>query len=107
MKRWHLAILVILLLCLIPIVLTFAETGTVTASSLNLRRAANTDSDVVKVLKQGTKVTINGSSGSWYKVTVGGKTGYVGKKYISVSSSGSSGSSSSKSLGKRYSYILT
>ena len=87
MKRWHLAILVILLLCLIPIVLTFAETGTVTASSLNLRKAASTDSDVIKVLKEGTKVTINGTSGSWYKVTVGGKIGYVGKKYISVSSS--------------------
>ena len=95
MKRWHIAILLAILLCLIPVVLSLAETGTVTASSLNMRKSSTSDSDVVKVLKQGTKVTINGSSGSWYKVTVNGKTGYVAKKYITVSSSKSSSSSSS------------
>lgn len=99
MKRWHSAILLILLLFLIPVVVSLAETGTVTASSLNMRKAASTDSDVIKVLKEGTKVTINGSSGSWYKVTVGGKTGYVGKKYISVSSSSKGNGSSGKSSG--------
>ncbi len=93
MKRWHFAILLVLLLCLIPFVIAMADTGTVIASSLNMRKAATTDSDVIKVLKEGTKVTITGSSGSWYKVTVDGKTGYVGKKYISV---GKSSSSSSK-----------
>ena len=90
-----------MLLCLIPIVFAFAETGTVTASSLNMRKSSSSSSDVVSVLKKGTKVTINGSSGSWYKVTVGGKTGYVAKKYISVSSKSSdSKSSSSKSSSK-------
>ncbi len=93
MKRWQSAILLVLLLCLIPFVIAMADTGTVIASSLNMRKAATTDSDVIKVLKEGTKVTITGSSGSWYKVTVDGKTGYVGKKYISV---GKSSSSSSK-----------
>ena len=99
MKRWHFAVLVVLLLCLIPFVFALADTGTVTASSLNMRKAASTDSDVIKVLKEGTKVTINGTSGSWYKVTVNGKTGYVGKKYISVSKGGSS-SSSNKNTSK-------
>ena len=97
MKRWHFAVLVVLLLCLIPFVFALADTGTVTASSLNMRKAASTDSDVIKVLKEGTKVTINGTSGSWYKVTVNGKTGYVGKKYISVSKGGSSSSSNKNS----------
>ena len=96
MKRWHFIVLLGLLLCLFPL-LVLADTGTVTASSLNMRKAASTDSDVIKVLREGTKVTINGTSGSWYKVTAGGKTGYVGKKYVSVSSKG--GSSSSKSSG--------
>ncbi len=98
MKRWQCAILLVLLLCLIPVAIALAETGIVTASSLNMRKSASTDSDVVKVLREGTKVTINGTSGSWYKVSVGGKSGYVGKKYISVSTSKSS-SSSSKSSG--------
>ena len=102
MKRWLVAILMVMLLCLIPFFWALSETGTVTASSLNMRKSTSSTSDVVKVLKKGTTVTINGSSGSWYKVTVGGKTGYVAKKYISVSSSskGSSKSSSSKESGK-------
>ena len=32
----------------------------------------------------GATVTIKDTSGSWYKVTAGGKTGYVYKKYIKV-----------------------
>lgn len=102
MKKWHVALFLVLLLCSVLIISALAESGTVTASTLNMRKSASSDSDVIKVLKEGTKVTIKGTSGSWYKITVGGKTGYVAKKYISVSSSGSkksssSGSSSSKS----------
>ena len=98
MKKWHVAFILVMLLCIFFIASALADSGTVTASSLNMRKSASSDSDVIKVLKQGTKVTINGTTGNWYKVTVGGKTGYVVKKYISVSSSGSkSGSSSSKS----------
>ena len=72
-----------LLLCLLPI-LALAKTGTVTASSLNMRKSASTDAKVVAVLKEGAKVTIKDTSGSWYKVTASGKTGYVYKKYIKV-----------------------
>ncbi len=98
MKKWQFAIFMVVLLCLIVVISSIAESGTVTASTLNMRKSASSDSDVIKVLKQGTKVTIKGTSGSWYKVTVGGKTGYVAKKYISVSSSsGSKTGSSSKS----------
>ena len=100
MKKWLSAIFLVVLLCLIPLVMALSETGTVTASSLNMRKSTSSTSDVVKVLRQGTKVTINGTSGSWYKVTVDGKTGYVAKKYISVSS-GSSKSSSSSSSSKK------
>lgn len=85
------------LFCLIPWIVASADSGVITASSLNMRKSASTDSDVIKVLKEGTKVTINGTSGSWYKVTAGGKTGYVAKKYVSKSSSGSSSSKSSSS----------
>ena len=95
MKKWRSALLMVVLLCLIPILAALADTGIVTASSLNMRKSASTDSDVIKVLREGAKVTIKGTSGSWYKVTYNGNTGYVAKKYISVSKSGSSSKDSS------------
>ena len=98
MKKWQATLILVLILCLLP-VLALAKTGKVTASSLNMRKSANSDSKVVKVLREGDKVTIQDSSGSWYKVSSGGKTGYVYKKYIRItdSSGGSSGSKNTKS----------
>ena len=95
-KKLHVFFLLLILVCLLPI-LALAKTGTVTASSLNMRKSANSDSKVVAVLKKGATVTIKDTSGSWYKVTSGGKTGYVYKKYIKVGSSSSSSSSSKSS----------
>lgn len=97
-KKWRTGLIILIFLCLIPCCAALAKTGTVTASSLNLRKAASTDSKVVTTLREGASVTINGTSGSWYKVTYRGKTGYVFKKYIKIgsSSSGSSGSSGGK-----------
>ena len=83
MRKWRILVIILLLLCLIPC-LALAKTGKVTASSLNMRKSADSDSKVVKVLKQGAKVTIKDTSGSWYKVSAGGTTGYVYKKYIAI-----------------------
>jgi len=98
-KKWQTAFILVILLCLLP-VLALAKTGKVTVSSLNMRKSADSDSKVVGVLREGDKVTIKDSTGSWYKVTSGGKTGYVYKKYIKVGSSSDS-SSGSKSSGKK------
>lgn len=97
-KKWKTALILVILLCLFP-VLALAKTGKVTASSLNMRKSANSDSKVVGVLREGDKVTIKDSTGSWYKVSSGGKTGYVYKKYIKVGSS--SDNSSSKDSGSK------
>lgn len=97
MKKKHIFILLMILLCLIPLFASLAETGTVTASSLNVRAKASSDSNVVGVLREGDKVTIKESSGNWYKVTGNGKTGYVYKKYIRISSGSSSSQNSSSS----------
>ena len=97
LRKWKAALILVLALCLFPLLQALASSGTVTASSLNMRKSASTDSKVVKVLKEGAKVTIQSSTGSWYKVSAGGTTGYVAKKYIKVGSSSSSKSSSSKS----------
>jgi len=95
-RRWKtFAGLAILLVFLLPVSLALATSGTVTASSLNVRKSASSDSDVVGHLREGDKVTIKDTKGSWYKISAGGTTGYVYKKYISTG--GSSGSSSSKS----------
>lgn len=102
MKKWKTGLILVILLCLIPCCAALAKTGRVTASSLNIRKKANSESSVVGVLREGDKVTIKDSSGSWYKVSSGGKTGYVYKKYIRItdSSGGSSGNSSSGSDSK-------
>ncbi len=97
MKKGWAALLTILLICLIPLMSALASTGTVTASSLNMRKSASADAKVVKVLKEGTKVTIKSTSGSWYKVTSGGSTGFVSKKYIKVGSSSKTSSSKTSS----------
>ena len=97
MKKLKGALILTLLLCLLPVCTALAKSGRVTASSLNMRKSASADSKVVGVLREGDKVTIKDSSGSWYKVTKGSKTGYVAKKYISVSGSSSSSSSSGSS----------
>lgn len=67
--------------------LKFAKTFTVKASSLNMRTGAGTNSDVITVLKKGTKVTCYGyytKNGltNWLLVQAGSFTGYVSKKYL-------------------------
>ena len=100
MKKLRSALILTLLLCLLPVCAALAKTGKITASSLNMRKSASSDSKVVGVLREGDKVTIKDSSGSWYKVSKGGKTGYVAKKYIKVTNGSDSGSSSSGSSKK-------
>ena len=98
-RKWSIFLILALLLCLIPCCAAMAQTGKVTASSLNIRKSANSDSKVVGTLREGATVTIQGSSGSWYKISSGGKTGYVYKKYIKITGSG--GSSGSKNSGSK------
>lgn len=64
-------------------------TGYVTnCGSLNLRKDASTSSQVISVLPRYTVVTIVGTSGDWYKVTVTvngtSAQGYVHKDYIAM-----------------------
>ena len=97
MKKWHVLFVLTLVFCLIPLLTATAETGTVTASALNIRASASTEAQVVGVLHEGDKVTIKEKCGGWYKVSCNGKTGYAAKNYIKVSSSSSSNSSGSSS----------
>lgn len=55
---------------------------------LLLRETASTDARVLGYYRNGTVVTITGEKGNFYKVSVGGKSGYMMKKYLQLQSSG-------------------
>lgn len=71
-----------------------SKTGTVKNPGSNqvllLRETASTDARVLGYFSNGTQVIITGEEGDFYKVTVGGKNGYMMKKYIKLNSSSSS-----------------
>ncbi|WP_027634611.1 SH3 domain-containing protein [Clostridium hydrogeniformans] len=52
-------------------------------SGLRIRSGAGTNYDVVGWLKNGETVSIKGIEGSWVKIDVNGKTGYIHKDYVS------------------------
>ena len=59
-----------------------AATTTVTADACNVRSEASTSSDSVFSVKRGQKLEVTGSTSAddgytWYKVSDGGKTGYI------------------------------
>ncbi len=66
-------------------------TGVCNADALNVRSDASTSSSIMCYIVKGTKVTITGTSGDWYKIetTVGGAKviGYVHSSYITVGAS--------------------
>ena len=70
------------------------KTGTVANPGANqvllLRETASTDARVLGYFGNGTQVNITGESGDFYKVTVGGKNGYMMKKFIKLNISSSS-----------------
>ncbi|WP_280770598.1 SH3 domain-containing protein [Salipaludibacillus daqingensis] len=78
--------------------------GEVTASNLNVRASASSSASIISSLRRGTKVDLLGKSGSWYKIKVGSRDGYIHSNFVKVSSSSSgsdssSGGSSSSDLG--------
>lgn len=69
-------------------------TGTITASTLNVRSGAGSSYDKVGTLKEGDTVVITGSSNGWYQITSGSLSGYVSGDYVTVNVGSSSGSGS-------------
>lgn len=61
-----------------------ADTGKVTADVLNLRSGKSLTSSVIGKIPQNTTLTIQETSGNWYKVTYDGKTGYVSADYVTL-----------------------
>lgn len=61
-----------------------SKTYSVTASSLNVRTGPSTKYKVLFSIKKNTKVTKVSTSGKWYKIKHGKKTGFVSAKYLKV-----------------------
>lgn len=55
----------------------------VTVSSLNVRSGAGTNHSVIMTITQGQAVTVYELSGSWSKIKMNDKTGWVSSKYLS------------------------
>ncbi|MGN0478494.1 MAG: SH3 domain-containing protein [Hominenteromicrobium sp.] len=62
---------------------TASDNTMTTTAYLNLRQGAGTNTSVLLVIPEGSKVTVvEKTSASWYKVTYNGKTGYVCADYL-------------------------
>ena len=61
------------------------KTGVVTASKgLNVRKEANTSSQIIGILNSGESVEIIGEENSFYKITYKGQEAYASKNYINI-----------------------
>jgi SH3-like domain-containing protein len=71
----------------------FAVTGTVTGSSVRIRKDASKSSEEVSVATKGEKVNVIGDDGDWYKVEFEDVTGYISKDYVDTQYQSSSSNS--------------
>ena len=73
---------------------TYPATGTITATTLNIRAGARIDRAVVATVSKGTKVTVADKLGDWYKVKLtNGTVGWASSAYISIGGTTSSNAS--------------
>lgn len=75
----------VLLTVVTAITPALAATGTVTATTLNIRAEGNTSSAVIGTLQNGAQVEVLGKTdANWYQISVNGGTGYVSGDYLTV-----------------------
>ena len=74
-----------------------------TKSPLNMRTGPGANYGKILVIPQGGRVQVISKPGSWYKVSYGGRTGYVNSKYLTAAtSSGSIKATPASSSKKKY-----
>lgn len=96
--------MIVCLFTSIPFALA-ASTGTVNTDKVFFRVKPNTKADYYCLLKKGTAVTVTGSSGNFYSVTCEGRSGYVMKKFVTLSSGSAKTASSAKANAKESKYV--
>ena len=101
--------MVVLLVTMIPEAMAASYTGTINSDKVFFRKKASTSATYYGYLNRGTKVTVTGVQGDFYKVTYNNTSGYVMKKFVTLSAAATkalNGSSSSTSTSK-YANVTT
>ena len=75
---------------------TGSSNGSVKGSDVRMRSGPSTTSSILGVYNTGTKMTITGESGNWYKVSYSGRDGYVSKDYMTTTKPDNGGGSTSQ-----------
>ncbi len=90
-------VIIMLFVCM-PITAQAAKTytGTINKDNIFFRSRATTNSGWILRFKKGDKIVISGVSGDFYKASFKNKSGYVMKKFVSLSSAASAALNSSK-----------
>lgn len=78
-----------------------SSTTVYSTTTLNVRSGPGTSYGIITTMTKGQSATKTGVSGSWYKVSVNGKTGYVSSKYITTTKPSTSSSSSTTTSGSK------
>ena len=63
---------------------SYGSQGTVTASSLRVRKEPSMDAGQIGNMKQGSRVEILGQEGDWYQVSCGEDSAYMFAEYIQI-----------------------
>ena len=78
-------IAVLLICCMLPIPMAFAESATVTGSDVNMRSGPGTNFPVIDCLPKGAAVTVTDRSNpNWYAITYQGVNGYMSSRYLQI-----------------------
>lgn len=75
-----------------------AATAYKTTANLNLRSRATTQSAILSTIPSGSNINYISSHGSWYKVSYGGKTGYVASQYLKRASTPTTSTGSGRTI---------
>ena len=71
-----------------------AATVEITTETLNLRKEATTESDIVAQISIGEECELLGEEGDWYRVQYNDYTGYISKEYAEVVNDGETNTTS-------------
>ena len=79
-------LLIVLMVSMIPEAMPASYTGKINADKVFFRKKASTSAEYYGYLNKGTKVTVTGVQGDFYKISYDKRTGYVMKRFVTLSS---------------------
>lgn len=84
LKKIVYVLIISIVLILVNVTIVNAKTVEITTETLNLRKEATTDSDIVALISIGDECEVLAEEGDWYKVKYEDYTGYISKEYAKV-----------------------